>query len=259
MKQLNQIRLPFILLLIIIIVFIVLLIINHSELLDNDRNYSFQEAIQKQTDSSVLNTVDRDGEFVNANSREIERAMRITRDDNKFKYMDISQQVPMSKQEVKKMLRGNGILENQADAFIEAQDKYQVNIIYLISHARVETANGNSKLASGIKEGNNRYYNFFGVGAFDESAIHTGKSYAKEASWTSPRKAIFGGAKFIRTNYFDNDQITLYQMRWNPKSPGQHQYASDILWADKIAKYMQAYYDQFGIKKDDVRKNFYAS
>ena len=85
----------------------------------------------------VLNTVDRDGEFVNANSREIERAMRITRDDNKFKYMDISQQVPMSKQEVKKMLRGNGILENQADAFIEAQDKYQVNIIYLISHARV--------------------------------------------------------------------------------------------------------------------------
>ena len=76
--------------------------INHSELLDNDRNYSFQEAIQKQTDSSVLNTVDRDGEFVNANSREIERAMRITRDDNKFKYMDISQQVPMSKQEVKK-------------------------------------------------------------------------------------------------------------------------------------------------------------
>ena len=54
---------------------------------------------------------------------------------------------------------------------------------------------------------------------FDENAIHTGKSYAKEASWTSPRKAILGGAKFIRTNYFDNDQITLYQMRWNPKSP----------------------------------------
>ena len=43
MKQLNQMCLPFILLLIIIIVFIVLLIINHSELLDNDRNYSFQK------------------------------------------------------------------------------------------------------------------------------------------------------------------------------------------------------------------------
>ena len=100
MKQLNQMCLPFILLLIIIIVFIVLLI-NHSELLDNDRNYSFQ-AIQKQTDSSVLNTVDRDGEFVNANSREIERAMRITRDDNKFKYMDISQQVLCQNKKLKR-------------------------------------------------------------------------------------------------------------------------------------------------------------
>lgn len=106
MKQLNQMCLPFILLLIIIIVFIVLLIINHSELLDNDRNYSFQEAIQKQTDSSVLNTVDRDGEFVNANSREIERAMRITRDDNKFKYMDISQQVLCQNKKLKRCYEG---------------------------------------------------------------------------------------------------------------------------------------------------------
>ena len=74
---------------------------------------AFKKQFRNKQILSVLNTVDRDGEFVNANSREIERAMRITRDDNKFKYMDISQQVPMSKQEVKKMLRGNGILENQ--------------------------------------------------------------------------------------------------------------------------------------------------
>ena len=247
MKQLNQMCLPFILLLIIIIVFIVLLIINHSELLDNDRNYSFQEAIQKQTDSSVLNTVDRDGEFVNANSREIERAMRITRDDNKFKYMDISQQVPMSKQEVKKMLRGNGILENQVDAFIEAQDKYQVNIIYLISHARVETANGNSKLASGIKEGNNRYYNFL-------VSVLSMKMLFIQVRVTLRRHHGLHHAKryLVELNLLERIiliMIKLRQMRWNPKSPGQHQYASDILWADKIAKYMQAYYDQFGIKR----------
>ena len=37
----------------------------------------------------------------------------------------------------------------------------------------------------------------FGVGAFDENVIHTGKSYAKEASWTSPRKAILGGANLL--------------------------------------------------------------
>ena len=48
-----------------------------------------------------------------------------------------------------------------------------------------------------------------------------------------------GGAAFIRHQYFENEQITLYQMRWNPKNPGSHQYASDIEWADKIADNMK--------------------
>lgn len=43
-------------------------------------------------------------------------------------------------------------------------------------------------------------------------------------------------------------------MRWNPKTPGQNQYASDIHWADNIAKIMKKYYEQFGIKKDKIRK-----
>ena len=38
----------------------------------------------------------------------------------------------------------------------------------------------------------------FGIGAFDENAVHTGSSFAKKQSWTSPEKAIMGGAKFVR-------------------------------------------------------------
>ncbi|MBS3369184.1 autolysin, partial [Staphylococcus aureus] len=49
----------------------------------------------------------------------------------------------------------------------------------------------------------------------------------------------------------------LYQMRWNPENPAQHQYASDIRWADKIAKLMDKSYKQFGIKKDDIRQTYY--
>ena len=79
----------------------------------------------------------------------------------------------------------------------------------------------------------------FGIGAFDQDAIATGHSYAKEHNWTTPSKAIMGGAAFIRHQYFENEQITLYQMRWNPKNPGSHQYASDIEWADKIADNMK--------------------
>ncbi len=97
----------------------------------------------------------------------------------------------------------------------------------------------------------------FGIGAFDSSAVRSGKSYAEKEQWTSPDKAIIGGAKFIRNEYFENNQLNLYQMRWNPENPAQHQYASDIRWADKIAQLMDKCYKQFGIKKDDIRQIYY--
>ena len=48
-------------------------------------------------------------------------------------------------------------------------------------------------------------------------------------------------------------------MRWNPQNPGQHQYASDIEWADKIADNMKKDYERLGIKKDKIRRNYYIS
>ena len=86
--------------------------------------------------------------------------MSISHGDNPLKYMDISEKVPMSESEVNHILKGKGILEDQGHTFIKAQDKYEVNIIYLISHALVETGNGKSELAKGVKDGSHRYYNF---------------------------------------------------------------------------------------------------
>ncbi|AGC89926.1 N-acetylglucosaminidase [Staphylococcus warneri] len=257
MKKLSKSRVSTIIILLLLIVFGILYIIFDTNLFNNDKRVSFNEAVSRQQNKGVLNMKEDHGEFKKANENDIKKAMSIHHGDNKLKYMDISEKVPMSKEEVNKMLKGKGILENQGQSFIDAQDKYEVNIIYLISHAIVETGNGDSELAHGIKDGKHNYYNFYGIGAFDENAVHTGKSYAKKEDWTSPRKAILGGAKFVRNQYFENQQISLYQMRWNPKTPGQNQYASDIHWADNIAKIMKKYYEQFGIKKDKVRKDYY--
>ena len=76
-----------------------------------------------------------------------------------------------------------------------------MNIIYLISHALVETGNGQSDLSNGIKEGDHHYYNFW-YWCFDEDAVKTGKSFAKQKKWTTPEKAIMGGAWFVRFHYF---------------------------------------------------------
>ncbi|MCD8903265.1 N-acetylglucosaminidase [Staphylococcus gallinarum] len=257
MKQLITQRLSVVLLIVILAVFVLLLIINETTLFNNQKTNTFNEAVSKQVDGNALNMKEEQGQFVDASRADVKQAMDIDNEYENLNYMDISEKVPMSEHELNQILKDKGILKGQAKAFLKAQEKYDVNVLYLISHALVETGHGRSELAKGIKDDGKKYYNFFGIGAFDENAVHTGSSYAKKQSWTSPKRAIMGGAKFVRKNYFDKKQITLYQMRWNPKAPGEHQYASDIAWDGNIARFMQHYYDKFGIKKDHVYKDYY--
>ena len=89
----------------------------------------------------------------------------------------------------------------------------------------------------------------FGIGAVDGNAVNGGAKYAYEHGWTTPEKAIYGGAKFISENYINGEyrQNTLYKMLWNPGAPGKHQYATDIGWAVKQAQTMKRFYEGFGI------------
>lgn len=51
-------------------------------------------------------------------------------------------------------------------------------------------------------------------------------------------------------------QNTLYKMRWNPSSPGKHQYATDIRWAINQTSSIKKMYDQFpdAVKTFDIPK-----
>ncbi|WP_323702818.1 glucosaminidase domain-containing protein [Mammaliicoccus sp. Dog046] len=171
----------------------------------------------------------------------------------KYQFLDLnkSQDIPASK--LNDLLRGKGILENQGDAFRQAAKSVGVNEIYLISHALLETGNGTSQLANGgsiDKDGNvdldskEKYYNMFGVGAIDKQALYGGIKYAQQAGWNTPEKAILGGAQFIANNYIKSGQNTLYKMRWNPQSPGTHQYATGIDFAKSNAKRISDFYQQ---------------
>lgn len=151
------------------------------------------------------------------------------------------QGIPVSK--LNKILRGKGTLSGQGQAFADGCKKYNINEIYLISHAFLESGYGTSNFASG------RYgaYNYFGIGAYDYNPNYA-MTLAKSYGWTTPAKAIIGGAKFVRRGYINNGQQTLYRMRWNPQSPGNHQYATDINWCKHQANTIYNLYSQIGMK-----------
>ncbi|MCU9613266.1 GW dipeptide domain-containing protein [Caldibacillus lycopersici] len=170
----------------------------------------------------------------------------------RFQFLDLAQPSDATVSQLNAYLAGKGILSNMGQAFIDAANQNGINDLYLISHAVLETGNGKSPLANGVMYNGVKVYNMYGIGAVDGDAENGGAKTAYENGWTTPYKAIVGGARFIGTNYIKAGQNTIYEMRWNPAGMEKygyatHQYASDIGWASKQLSTMYNLYQQLGI------------
>lgn len=164
----------------------------------------------------------------------------------------------------------SGNLKGMGASFVDAAKRYDLNEMYLLSHAILESAWGTSTLALGYEYDGlvpvggeaypaGTYYNFYGIGAYDDSPLSGGRSMAIQNGWDSPQAAIEGAARWICFNYtnrVDYPQSTLYDMRWDPArsedtgSRSWHQYATSITWASSIGRIMQLGYQYCGAAPD---------
>ncbi len=200
---------------------------------------------------------------------------------NDYQFLVLSEGAGLTASDLNTILDGKGILDGTGSSFVKARNEAQINEIYLLSHALLETGHGDSPLATGIyvdgngnvlrdshgrlitsskqaPSGATKVYNMFGIGAIDSDPINGGAKTAFQNGWTSKEKAIVGGGKWIASRYIHHrdEQDTLYKMRWNPNSPGTHQYATDIGWAAKQVSSIKKLYDQLpnAVKVYDVPK-----
>ncbi|MDW3986380.1 N-acetylglucosaminidase [Staphylococcus saprophyticus] len=223
--------------------------VDEQEKVDNLK-VTLDKASKKQIDNYTSQQVSsKDNKtWRDASSTEIKAAMDsskfIESDTQKYQFLELDKYQGIDHNRIKRMLIDNPTLLKHSDEFIKAAKDKRVNEVYLISHALLETGSAKSELSSGVEIDGKKYYNFFGVGALDEDPIKTGSEYAKKHGWDTPQKAISGGANFIHGHFLSNkDQNTLYSMRWNPKNPGEHQYATDIKWAESNASLMAHFYE----------------
>lgn len=223
--------------------------VDEQEKVDNLK-VTLDKASKKQIDNYTSQQVSsKDNKtWRDASSTEIKAAMDsskfIESDTQKYQFLELDKYQGIDHNRIKRMLIDNPTLLKHSDEFIKAAKDKHVNEVYLISHALLETGSAKSELSSGVEIDGKKYYNFFGVGALDEDPIKTGSEYAKTHGWDTPQKAISGGANFIHGHFLSNkDQNTLYSMRWNPKNPGEHQYATDIKWAESNASLMAHFYE----------------
>ena len=227
------------------------------------RNYGLTVDKFAELQFPKLNMVQKNGKWVNASLEDIKYYMNpdnFINDVSKYMFMKLNyvDGIPMSV--INEVIQGRGILSGKGNAFLEGAKKYNVNVMYLLSHARLETGNGTSTLSNGVLVTEvdgvpvepRVVYNMYGVGAIDSDPLRGGSEYAYKQGWFTPELAIAEGASWISKNYINStkyNQNTLYKMRWNMSSTsiGWHQYASDIAWAEKQARIMAPYLEKCGV------------
>jgi type VI secretion system secreted protein VgrG len=223
--------------------------VGKTETVHKNYNIKLEEALNIQMKMSPKYWAD--GKWVNATREQVRKYLdpnNYNDGDNNYQFLDLSAYAGVSEEEMNNYLSNKGILCEKGSVFIEAAKKYGVSEVYLAAHTALETGNGSSKLATGVEVNGVKVYNMFGIHAFDSDPIGAGSKYAYEMGWTTPEKSIEGGAKWISEKYINNSsykQNNLYKMRWNPSSPGKHQYATDVRWAANQIKNIKNMYDKF--------------
>lgn len=128
---------------------------------------------------------------------------------------------------INKRAKRNSPMYNMGEAFVNAAKESGLNPVALIAFAGWESGWGSNTIT------NNGKYNFYSIGAIDSNPV--GGAYR----FDSPSNGIVAGAVWIRRNYYDRGQTSLYKMR-NSKS-GTHNYASDPNWDKGIAGVWSAF------------------
>ena len=155
--------------------------------------------------------------------------------ENPFLFRDLRKPTNYTAEELDKVyslmnIKGSR-LAGKGAIFKEAEERYQINALYLIAHSALESAWGRRQLA---KDKNN----FFGIAAYDTTPYDSAKSF------DDVDKGILGAAKWIRENYIDNGRTYL-----GNKSSGMNVfYASDPYWGEKIASIMMTINSKLGEK-----------
>ena len=155
--------------------------------------------------------------------------------ENPFLYRDLRKPSNYTAEELDKVyslmnIKGSR-LAGKGAIFKEAEERYQINALYLIAQSALESSWGRSQIA---KDKNN----FFGIGAYDTTPYDSAKSF------DDVDKGILAAAKWIRENYIDNGRTYL-----GNKSSGMNVlYASDPYWGEKIASIMMRINSQLGEK-----------
>ena len=171
-------------------------------------------------------------------------------DTDAFQFVDLSDYYNSGAtlESIQYQVNGTFLNNFAEDVRISCEHK-NVNPYYIIARLFQEQGkNGSPTIYMDGGDGK-QYFNPFNIGAVNGNDVATALANAKQYGWDSMQKGIEGGISFIRQNYLDENQNTLYLNKFdvNPNSPGgfyTHQYMQNLSAAySEARKFRSAYVD----------------
>ena len=180
-------------------------------------------------------------------------------DTDAFQFVDLSDYYNSGATLESIQYQVNGtFLNNFAEDVRISCEHQNVNPYYIL--ARLFQEQGKNGSATIYMDGGDgkQYFNPFNIGAVNGNDVATALAKAKEQGWDSMQKGIEGGISFIRQNYLDAHQNTLYLNKFdvNPNSPGgfyTHQYMQNLSAAYSEARTFRSAYVDTGTLDNTIK------
>lgn len=177
-------------------------------------------------------------------------------ESNIFQFLDANKYEPTSVSLDGIQVNVNGtFLQNYVSDINTACRNQGVNPYYVISRLIQENGRNGSATSRGMDGGDGKiYYNPFNIGASGNSksqVLANALAKSKSYGWDTMEKALEGGIVFLKRNWLENYQNTLYQNRFdidstNGTSLYSHQYMQNLSAAYSEGNLLRGYYSNAG-------------
>ena len=204
--------------------------------------------------------IDKDKRFDNgtwlcASNKAIECQMdprNILNDENVFQFKELNYVENAQTEEGLEEITSNTFLEGEdiSNALIQAGKNANLDPYFIASRLIQEQGRKGSTLSRGYEYNGIIVYNPFNIratGNSSEEILQNAGQYAYEQGWDTLEKAIIGGVEFVKEDYINNGQNTLYLQKFDiVNQDGElytNQYMQNLLAPESEASNMLEIYE----------------
>ena len=177
----------------------------------------------------------------------------ILNEDNIFQFLELKYTEEAQTKDGLRYITEDSFLDDDSilEALIEAGKSANLDPYFIASRLIQEQGRSGTTLSRGYEYNGTTVYNPFNINASGnsrEEILNNGAEYAYNQGWDSLEKAIIGGIEYVKEDYINKGQNTLYLQKFDIVNQDEelytNQYMQNLLAPESEANNMKSIYEE---------------